>query len=327
MDMTGKIINYYSINLSTGVHVFEVSGLNAGVYTILVTTPEHNYSAKIISTHATTEKVDVKYVSSEVFSQNEYILKSGKSTVPMQYNDGEALLFTAFSGNYSTVNTLTPTQNQTLSFSFTPCTDDDGNNYAAVTIGTQVWMAENLKTTTYNDGTPIPNVTGNNDWAALTTPAYCWQQNDINNKDLYGALYNWFVVDTLSNGNKNPCPIGWHVPDSTEWRVLIAYAGGETTGGCKLKASGNIDDQTGLWWSPNICATNETGFSAQPANERSATSGSFYPLGVNADLWGTTDMGGTGDSAFDVFLNYNQQYVTGSGGVKKRGYSVRCIKD
>ena len=86
-------------------------------------------------------------------------------------------------------------------------TDKDGNVYTSVTIGTQVWMVENLKTTKYNDGTPIPNVTDNTEWSNLTTPAYCWYDNDITKKNPYGALYNGYAVRT-----GKLCPTGWHVP-------------------------------------------------------------------------------------------------------------------
>ena len=95
-------------------------------------------------------------------------------------------------------------------------TDIEGNVYNVVTIGTQVWMAENLKTTRFNDNSSIPQVTVTADWIVLTTPAYCWMLNDeVTYKDLYGALYNWFAV----NSGKL-CPTGWHVPSDAEFMTL-----------------------------------------------------------------------------------------------------------
>ena len=97
-------------------------------------------------------------------------------------------------------------------------TDADGNIYNTTTIGTQVWMKENLKTTKYNDGTAIPNITDNNAWAASTTGAYCDYSNTPVDSNTYGRLYNWYTVDNnaatkvVSNGGKNVCPTGWHVP-------------------------------------------------------------------------------------------------------------------
>jgi hypothetical protein len=99
--------------------------------------------------------------------------------------------------------------------------DIDANVYKTVNIGKQVWMAENLKTTKYNDGSTIPLVTENTAWESLTTPAYCWYNNDIANKEVYGALYNLYAVIT----NKL-CPIGWHVPSNKEWTTLAPLPGG-----------------------------------------------------------------------------------------------------
>ena len=121
--------------------------------------------------------------------------------------------------------------------------DIDGNNYLTVTIGTQIWMAENLRTTKYNDGTAIPLVTDNTTWANLTTPAYCWYNNDAKtNGSTYGALYNWYSVNT-----KKLCPTGWHVPNDTEWTTLTTYLGGTAVAGGKLKETG-----TAHWYSPNF---------------------------------------------------------------------------
>ncbi len=97
----------------------------------------------------------------------------------------------------------------------TKVADVEGNLYSTVTIGTQVWMAENLRTTKLNDNTPIPNVTGDTDWINLSTPAYCWLRNEIQYKDVYGALYNWYTVST-----GNLCPTGWHVPTDEEYKIL-----------------------------------------------------------------------------------------------------------
>jgi hypothetical protein len=94
--------------------------------------------------------------------------------------------------------------------------DIDGNIYKTVQIGSQLWMAENLKNTKYNDGTGIPNIIENTAWTNLTTPGYCLYNNAATYKDTYGALYNWYAVDVASNGGKNICPIGWHVPNDGE---------------------------------------------------------------------------------------------------------------
>ena len=113
--------------------------------------------------------------------------------------------------------------------------DIDGNTYDVVTIGTQTWMAENLKTTKFGDGTEIPLITGTE---VPKTPAYFWYDDIPSNGDTYGALYNWYVLDTRVNGGKNVCPTGWHVPSDTEWTVLTDFLGGEIVAGDKLKEEG-----------------------------------------------------------------------------------------
>lgn len=162
-------------------------------------------------------------------------------------------------------------------------TDIDGNIYHTVQIGTQIWMVENLKTTKFNDGTTIPLVTDNIAWSKLTTPAYCWNKNIENNKDTYGALYNWYAVNT-----GKLCPKGWHVPTDNDWTILANYLGGETydnknieskTGG-KLKESGTIH-----WSSPNEGATNETGFTGLPGGSRAYYKGDFNEIGTMGDWW------------------------------------------
>ena len=116
----------------------------------------------------------------------------------------------------------------------------------------------NLKTTKYNDGTSIPNVTNDTSWSNLTTGAYCWYNNDVSYKNPYGALYNWYAVNT-----GKLAPKGWHVPSDAEWTTLITYLGGESIAGGKLKEAG-----TTHWLSPNTEATNSTGFSALPGGRR-----------------------------------------------------------
>ncbi len=131
--------------------------------------------------------------------------------------------------------------------------DGDGNVYTSVKIGTQTWLSENLKTTKFNDGTPIPLVTDNNEWKNLATPGYCWYGNDeATHKNVYGALYNWHAVST-----GKLCPKGWHVPSSDEIDVLDIFIGNDVGG--KLKETG-----TTHWRAPNTGANDQYGFRALP---------------------------------------------------------------
>ena len=199
-------------------------------------------------------------------------------------------------------------------------TDIDGNVYNIVTIGTQVWMAGNLKTTKYNDGTAIPNVTDGTAWAALTTPSYCWYDNDATTyKATYGALYNWYTVNPTSNGGKNVCPTSWHVPTDAEWATLTTYLGGDAVEGGKLKETG-----TTHWITPNTGATNETGFTALPGGNR-LVSGTYFNFGYYGSWWNSTE-GSTPDAYFR-FMYYSNS--NGYGGVTSKlfGLSVRCLRD
>jgi uncharacterized protein (TIGR02145 family) len=197
----------------------------------------------------------------------------------------------------------------------TSITDKDNNVYTSVTIGTQVWMVENLKTTKLNDGTTaIPLVTDYTAWRILTTPGYCWYNNEIANKSTYGAMYNWYAV-----GTGKLCPTGWHVPSDAEWTTLTTFLGGETVTGGKLKEAGIIH-----WVTPNTGATNISGFTALPGGYRGAY-GDFGHIGIRGYWWSVTESG--------VSVAYSRSLGSGEGNVLRGGYeknngqSVRCLKD
>jgi uncharacterized protein (TIGR02145 family) len=196
-------------------------------------------------------------------------------------------------------------------------TDGDGNEYPTVTIGNQVWLAEDLKTTKYNDGTDIPLKTGNDEWTKLTTPAYCWYSNDDGtNKITYGALYNWNAVHT-----GKLCPAGWHVPNFNEWNDLIYALGGQNIAGGKLKESG-----TGHWNSPNKGATNSSGFTALPCGYRNGNTGAFDGIGKLGEWW-TSDGNTYYKDAWSFSLNSSDSVIYMRQINWMNGCCVRCIKD
>jgi uncharacterized protein (TIGR02145 family) len=198
--------------------------------------------------------------------------------------------------------------------------DVEDNYYKVVKIGNQVWMAENLKTTKYNDGSTISLVADSAAWvSATTTPAYCWYNNDVANKSTYGALYNMQVVDIAGNGGKNVCPVGWHVPTDAEWNALIAYLGGTSSAANKLKESG-----TAHWYSPNTGATNESGFTALPGGRRET--GEFGSLG-STGLWWSSTRTVTATFLWIQFMGYSSGNVVRTLGSKSSGLSVRCLRD
>jgi len=194
-------------------------------------------------------------------------------------------------------------------------TDIDGNVYNTVTIGTQVWMVENLKTTKYRDGTSIPNVTDNISWNNLTTGAYCDYSNTPSNSATYGKLYNWYAATNAHN----IAPTGWHVPTDADWTTLTTYLGGEGVAGGKLKETG-----TTHWQSPNIGATNETGFTALPGGLRDY-GGTFNRIGTTGYWWSSSELDAT--DAWRRLMHYSYSRVDRDGYGKQLGYSVRCVRD
>ena len=208
---------------------------------------------------------------------------------------GSEMSFTTLEGKYGTM------------------TDIDGNTYKTVKIGTQTWMAENLKVTKYNDGTSIPNVTDITAWSKLTTGAYSNYENQFSYSETYGKLYNWYAINT-----GKLCPIGWHVATDAEWATLIDYLGGDVAAG-KLKETG-----TKHWYSPNNGATNESGFTALPGGVRSGN-GTFNSIGYIGYWWSATER--TTRTAMRWVMNNDKIRVDRYEGNKENGGSVRCVKD
>ena len=170
-------------------------------------------------------------------------------------------------------------------------------------------MAENHKTTRYNDGTAIPLVTEDAAWSTLNTPGYCWYNNDKETSgDIYGAMYNWYVVNT-----DKLCPEGWHVPTDAEWTTLTNFLGGESIAGGKLKAAG-----TTYWNGPNTGATNEVGFTALPGG----FGDSQFPQIGNLGYWWTSTEGPMRRRLYNEFGNVHRDNSNNI-----YGFSVRCIKN
>ena len=204
----------------------------------------------------------------------------------------------------------------------TVVSDVDGNYYNTITIGTQTWMVENLKTTKYNDGTSIPLVTDNYQWSILTSPAYCWCVNDASNKNKYGALYNGYVINT-----GKLAPEGWHIATDAEWTTLENYisvnAGksGSVTKALSSTTDWSISTSPGAIGN-NLSINNSSGFSVMPGGVRDVA-GVFDKGGTDCYFWTST---GTSPITYRNF-NYIKYTIYKSNSTRNYGYSVRCIKD
>lgn len=318
-DLKGQVITHLACNLDKDWQVFNISGIKPGMYIINVQGYRYKFSKGMISLGKSTGTAAISMISKGIESsannKEMFDSKEVKSIVEMAYNPGERLIYTAISGNSSTVMTDIPSEDKLVSFTFIECKDGDNNYYSVLEINTQLWMVENLKTTKLNDGTTlVPNVTEDLAWNALITPGYCWYDNDIAHRDTYGALYNWHTINT-----GNLCPLGWHVPNDIEWTSLTTYLGGLSVAGGKLKESGMTH-----WTSFNIAATNESGFTALPGGIRDY-GGAFSSLHENGIWWSSTEVDEM--KAWNRHLNSSHSAVNRGSDNKKYGLSVRCVKD
>jgi uncharacterized protein (TIGR02145 family) len=222
---------------------------------------------------------------------------------------------------YSKIITVNKSTTQTNNIIFNPAktygtmTDQEGNVYKTIIIGSQTWMAENLRTTKYNDGAIIPLVMDRNVWSGLSTGAYCTYKNTTNS-DTSGILvrfYNWYAV----NSGKL-APKGWHIPSDTEWKTLTTYLGGEILAGPKLKETGTSH------WVTSYGVTNESGFTALPTGNIEPYDGTFRPSSY-CYLWSSTALDDL-NAIIRYMLDLSNDVRTFSA-LKKGGFAVRCLKD
>jgi len=189
-------------------------------------------------------------------------------------------------------------------------------HYPSVTICSQKWMDKNLDVTTYRNGDTIAYVTNSTAWAALTTGAWCYYNNDPSTNATYGKLYNWYAV----NDSRGLAPAGWHVPSDAEWTTIETCLGGSSVAGGAMKVTG-----TTTWTSPNTGATNSSGFAGLPGGYRYYYDGSFNDVGYYGYWWSSTEYNTT--NAWYRYLYYNNGSIFRNLTDKRNGFSVRCLRD
>jgi uncharacterized protein (TIGR02145 family) len=231
-------------------------------------------------------------------------------------------------GNQQTLTTSTAVSgvfNPNLTYG--TMSDNDGNTYKTIVIGTQTWMAENLKTTKYRNGDPIPTNLSNTAWYAATSGAYAIFNDDAANNTTYGKLYNWYAV----TDSRNLCPVGWHVPTDTEWKTLEIFLGMSTadadlTGfrGSAQNVGGKLKSTSILWTAPNAGVTNESGFSGLPGGYRDYV-GNYYNVGYLGVWWSSTEYSTA--NAWYRDLSYSNGFSARGSNSKQDGFSVRCLRD
>ena len=194
------------------------------------------------------------------------------------------------------------------------CGGGGGSSTKKVSIGNQVWMAENLNVDKFRNGDTIPHAKTNEEWEKAEEnkqPAWCYYDNDLANGTKYGKLYNWYAV----NDSRGLAPQGFHIPSDQEWTQLTEHLGGATTAGTKMKSKNG--------WNDECEGSNESGFSGLPGGSRYGD-GEFDEIGDDGSWWSSTE-----DDDFDAWIRYldyddevSRDYYN-----KEDGFSVRCLKD
>ena len=238
------------------------------------------------------------------------------------------ILFTTKTVKINVIPSLKPTNGLTTAVfnntkTYGTMTDQDSNVYKTITIGTQTWMAENLRTTKFRDGTEMPNICYGL-WNLSKNDAYCSYNNTTDAVSIatYGRLYNWYTV----TNSHNIAPEGWHVPTDAEWTTLITYLGGESVAGGKMKESGKTH-----WIAPNTDATNESGFTSLPTGLRGSGGSNPEPffsfMGACSYYWSSTEPGPNYAVGNYCRLSCDNATVYRYDNSKAEGFAVRLVKD
>lgn len=316
-SIDGRKMSEIKVNLQTGQSSFELS-IPRGLFVVKVSGNGYMYSGKLINQSGLfNDKSGIVFQNTNTNDiSGVKKVATGSSVVKLTYLAGDLILLKANSGNYSTILTDIPTESKTINFAFVECKDASGNYYPIVKIGSQTWMADNLKTTKYRTGDDIVNFTNSSDWSMFPIGALCNYDNNEALGGVYGKLYNWYAV----SDSRNIAPQGWHIPSDAEWTSLTTQLGGMDVAGAKLKETGVL-----RWNNPNTGAINESGFTAIPAGNRGNGNGTFAEMGTGAFWWTSTPQ--TDVYGYFRSIGYSSSGVGRSGSAKVNGLSVRCIKD
>jgi uncharacterized protein (TIGR02145 family) len=337
-DISGKLILKQNKFLKKGNQKYNIDGIPKGIYVFKVESELYQYSSKLISNNVSKKVPEIKTVESIEKpdiqkSMNETAeikdSKGGKSVISMLFNAGDTLKLTGKSGNFRTISMLFPNQDQTVTFNFVNCTDADSNHYAVVQIGSQIWMAENLKTTKYRNGSVIPNVPDSVTWGSTTSGAWCDFLNDPAEGMCYGHLYNWFAA----SDSRNIAPIGWHVASNAEWNIMEKFVDNtvDTTalGGTGTEIGRILKEGCNTRWQyyDSTAGWNSVGFTALCTNFRNSSGAwSLAPNNNHDDsFWTATPY--NANMAWCKSFRWCTRDIYSLFNFNRAGSSVRCIKD
>lgn len=333
-EISGRKVFSAQKNLSAGKYYFTLNGLTRGVYILKINSQKYLYTGKLLSNKTSKSEASISLNGFSEYSDREPISKSALSEVEMQYKIGDYLKFTAISENIKSVIFCVPTQSETIKFDFPSNIDIDGNAFSITQIGNQIWMAENLKVSKYNDGIDIPNLANRKEWISSTIGGYCNYNDKVENGNIYGKLYNWYAVNT----NKL-CPSGWHVPSDDEWNALQKHlaSNGYSIDKYGKKIAKSLATAYG-WdytiWDGSVGKDdypeiqNSTGFSALPGGNRTSD-GDFEGTGFFGVWWSSTiaQKNKQDTTAYMRDMDCSESEVGKYGFDLQVGASVRCIKN
>lgn len=348
-DINGRIVLAENVFLTGNDNAFLLTGLKSGVYFIEVMSGNKRHIVKAISSSGFSSpaiKVSDNTTKINQGIELKSLTRTIKNLVPMYYEDGDRLLLSCYAGNNTTILSMIPEENQTVTAEFVACTDPDGYHYAAVEIGNQKWMAENLKY--------LPSVTGPE--ADSETEAYYYvygydgsnvsEAKASENYAKYGVLYNWPAImngeassASVPSGVKGVCPTGWHLPSDDEWKILTGtvdslygvghYVWNETgimgyNAGRKLKSTYD--------WLPDFSGadgngTDDYGFRALPGGDRNQYTGSFTLLGGYGEWYSSTEYSAVSAYRRSLVHHWDKDKVARDWIGKSYGLSVRCLKN
>lgn len=338
-DILGRELVQYENEFNHGRYSLTFYSGNQKYYLFTVAGEQTSKTIKMLNANINIAYAGKCKIVYNGYEDNLIGYKSQKEINSFGFSTGDELKYTSYSDIGERTIIDIPSGNQTYTFHYTgnPCpgmptiTDIDGNTYNTVQIGSQCWMADNLKTTTYHNGVPIPKISNDNDWSNLTTGAYVWYGNNIDWKGLYGALYNWYATIDANE----LCPTGWHVPTNDEWTQLTYYIGGVgSPHGNELKSCRQVNSPMGggcnttehpRWNEHNtFYGTDDYGFSGLPGGYR-YLDGIFHNIGGDGLWWSSTES--SSSYSWDRDLDYDRGFVGKGEYPKRAGFSIRCLKD
>lgn len=350
-DIEGRCLFHTENYLSKGLQTYNIQGIETGFYMITVKSSRFSATGRFLGSGRKWGKARIEYESTisahlkdniSDIKEGDSIKKGVNDEVLMQYNTGDRLKFTATSGNYMTVLTGIPTESRLLTFNFISCTDDDGKNYPVVTMGSQIWMAENLAYLPAVSPSSIGSDTEKHYYV------YDYQGTNVNeakatvNYLTYGVLYNWPAAmngqagsSTNPSGVRGVCPVGWHLPSNAEWQVLVNFL---TLNGYGYEGSGDdiakalaantgwrFYDQAGTPGN-DLTTNNSTGFSGLPHGVR--VDGTFGDLSYYAPWWASEPgiISPTTSASMWRLVEY-AKVLYNTQNPFSNGQGVRCLKD